>query len=98
VGLLGLFLIAAGLWPRDWAWVFVVAGFVSFVFFTGKGIALWKLDGAVFEQRPPGRIDRCSILERSATRDARVTSERRASRALTWQLKSSVSPGRDGAR
>src|SRR6202011_5152184 len=60
---LGVFLIVAGLWPGDWAWTFVVAGFASFVLFTRKALVPWSLDRLVFNRQAFRRTNRTTTSE-----------------------------------
>jgi MFS family permease len=93
IGLLGLFLIAAGLWPGNWAWIFAVAGFLGFVLSTRQALALWKLDRLVFDQEAFRGRTRFTTSESAASSDQFRSAfvETRGPRILRWQSRTRVS-------
>jgi hypothetical protein len=55
IGLFGAFLVAGGVAGAHLAWLFVVLGFASLVFFTARALRLWRVDDLVFDQGQSGR-------------------------------------------
>lgn len=98
LGLLGFFLIAAGLWPGDWAWIFAVAGFLGFVLSTRKALALWNLDRLVFDRqafRGRTRVT-TSDLAPSSVRSREMFAEPRDPRVLRWESRTTFSSDHRG--
>jgi hypothetical protein len=98
LGLLGFFLIVAGRWPGDWAWIFAVAGFVAFVLFTRQALAPWSLDRLVFNRQAFRRTTRTTASEwETLTVPSRKTpAEPHGPRVLPWQPKTTLSAGHRG--
>jgi hypothetical protein len=98
LGLLGFFLIAAGLWPGDWTWIFAVAGFLGFVLFMSRALALWNLDRLVFDRqslRGRTRVTRSESVA-SSVLSRMAFAKPHAPRVLRWQSKTKLSSAHRG--
>jgi hypothetical protein len=89
LGLLVFFLIVAGRWPGDWAWLFGVAGFAAFVLFTRQALTPWNFDRLVFDRQAFRRTNRTTTSEwETLSVPSRKTPEvPHAPRVLPWESK-----------